>query len=192
MVQTAQREREVVVPRLLPSADLPRYTYVPASGTPHPIRDPRGHSHNKKSPAPLPLDCEAWAENRSYLWAIDLFNVGYYWEAHEEWERLWRATGADTTTGRFLKGLIKLSAAGVKVRENSLHGVRRHAASAGEVFADVAAEAGTDAYCGLEFTHLQYAADRAAQLVYRSTYPQGKAIRVFPFLVQPHPLPLAY
>ncbi len=80
----------------------------------------------------------------------------------------------------------------MKVRENSLHGVRRHAASAGEVFADAAAEASTDVYCGLEFVKLQYAADRAAQLVYKATYPVGKPVRVFPFLVQPNPLPLSY
>ena len=29
--------------RLLPSAELPPYTYVPGTDTPHPIRDPRGH-----------------------------------------------------------------------------------------------------------------------------------------------------
>ncbi len=183
---------DTVVPRLLPSAELPRYTYVPGSGSPHPIRDPRGHSHNRKQPPPMALDPDSWAENRWYLWAIDLFNLGYYWESHEEWERLLRATGADSTCGRFLKGLIKLAAAGVKVREHSLHGVRRHAASAGEVFADVAAEASTEFFCGLEFTKLQYAADRAAQLVYKSTYPTGKPIRVFPFLLQPNPLPLAF
>src|SRR5262249_51922827 len=120
---------ESAIPRLLPSAELPRYTYVPGSGSPHPIRAPRGHSHNRKQPPPLALDPETWAENRWYLWAIDLFNLGYYWESHEEWERLLRATGADSTCGRFLKGLIKLGAAGVKVREHSLHGVRRHAAS---------------------------------------------------------------
>lgn len=183
---------DVDMPRLLPSSEPPRYTYVPGSGSPHPIRDPRGHSHNRKQPPPLALDAESWAENRSYLWAIDLFNLGFYWESHEEWERLLRATGIDSTTGRFLKGLIKLAAAGVKVREHSLHGVRRHAASAGEVFADVAAEASTEFYCGLEFTKLQYAADRAAQLVYKASYPTGKPIRVFPFLIQPNPMPLAY
>ncbi len=188
MIQADQEE----VVRLLPSAELPKYTYVPGAGSPHPIRDPRGHSHSRKQPPPQALDAESWAENRTYLWAIDLFNLGYYWEAHEEWERLWRSTGADTTVGRFLKGLIKLSAAGVKVRENSLHGVRRHAASAGEVFADVAAEAGSDFFCGLEFTHLQYAADRAAQLLYKNPYTPGKATRVFPFLIQPHPMPLSY
>lgn len=68
--------------------------------------------------------------------------------------------GQDSLPGRFLKGLIKLSAAGVKVRENSVHGVRRHAASAGEVFADVAAESECEIFCGLEFTALQFAADR--------------------------------
>ena len=84
---------------------------------------------------------------------------------------------------------MKLSAAGVKVRERSIHGVRRHAASAGEVFADVAAEVGTDYFCGLEFTMLQFAADRAAQLAYKQKLPTGEPIRVFPFLLQPEPTP---
>jgi predicted metal-dependent hydrolase len=176
-------------PRLLPSAELPRYTYVPGAGVPHPIRDPKGHSYGRKYPAPPPLEPGSWAENRSYLWAIDLFNFGFYWEAHEEWERLWRSTGADSLAGRFLKGLIKLAAAGVKVRERSVHGVRRHAASAGEVFADVAAETAGDKFCGLELTYLQFAADRAAQLSYKEQIAAGKAIRVFPFLMKPDPMP---
>lgn len=178
-------------PRLLPSASLPVYTYVPGTDTPHPIRDPRGHSHGRKPGAPAPLDADAWADNRSYLLAIDFFNYGFYWESHEEWERLWRVSGPDTTVGRFLKGLVKLSAAGVKVRENSLHGVRRHAASAGEVFADVAAESETIRYCGLSFIALQYAADRAAQLVYKVEHNSGKAVRVFPFALIPDPMPFA-
>jgi hypothetical protein len=187
---TMQLDTEI--PRLLPSAELPRYAYVPGTGLPHPLRDPRGHSFARKGNSPQALDQETWVENRSYLWAIDLFNQGYYWEAHEEWERLLRSTGVETTAGRFLKGLIKLAAAGVKVREHSLHGVRRHAASAGEVFADVAAEASTEFFCGLEFTKLQYAADRAAQLTYKPSYPAGKPVRVFPFTLQPNPLPLAF
>jgi hypothetical protein len=184
MIETAS-----VAARLLPTAELPPYTYIPGTSTPHPIRDPKGHSYNRKNRPAKPLTAESWAENRTYLLAIDLFNRGYYWEAHEEWERLWRVSGPDTTVGRFLKGLIKLSAAGVKVREKSIHGVRRHAASAGEVFADVAAEADTDRFCGLGFTGLQFAADRAAQLNYRHRLPAGKPARVFPFLLQPEPSP---
>ncbi|MER9007639.1 DUF309 domain-containing protein [Mesorhizobium sp. M0862] len=25
-----------------------------------------------------------------FRWGIDLFNHGYYWEAHEAWEPLWQ------------------------------------------------------------------------------------------------------
>lgn len=183
-------EAETQMQRLLPTAELPAYTYVPGTAVPHPIRDPRGHSYGRKGRTPKPLIASSWADNRTYLLAVDYFNFGYYWEAHEELERLWRVSGPDSTVGRFLKGLVKMAAAGVKVREKSIHGVRRHAASAGEVFADVAAEAGTDFYCGLEFTKLQFAADRAAQLSYKHEFPAGKPIRVFPFLLQPEPMPL--
>ena len=186
MIQT-----DTVMPRLLPTGELPTYTFVPGSSTPHPNRDPKGHSYNRKPRPPKPLTADSWADNRSFLQAIDLFNLGYYWEAHEEWERLWRVSGPDTIIGRFLKGLVKISAAGVKVREKSIHGVRRHAASAGEVFADVAAEVGTERFCGLEFTMLQFAADRAAQLRYRHRLQAGKPIRVFPFLLQPEPVPFS-
>src|SRR5579864_4391274 len=89
--------------RLLPSAELPAYTYVPGTTTPHPIRDPRGHSHNRKGRPSLPLSAENWADNRTYLLALDYFNNGFYWEAHEEWERLWRISGPESTVGRFLR-----------------------------------------------------------------------------------------
>ncbi|MFN9036216.1 MAG: DUF309 domain-containing protein, partial [Planctomyces sp.] len=71
-----------------------------------------------------------------------------------------------------------------------IHGVRRHAASAGELFADVAAEADIDAFCGLEFIRLQFAADRAAQLAYKKQHQPGSPIRVFPFVLKPESLPV--
>jgi len=182
---------EEAVSRLLPSTELPAYTHIPGTDTPHPYRDPRGHSYQRKHQAPKGLTPVTWAENRSYLLALDYFNFGYYWEAHEEWERLLRASGVDTATGRFVKGLVKLSAAGLKVREQSIHGVRRHAASAGEVFADVAAEVDSECFCGLRFTLLQFAADRAAQLTYQEDVRSGVPKRVFPFLIMPEPFPLA-
>ena len=177
------------IQRLLPTVELPNYTFVPGTTTPHPIRDPKGHNYGRRGRPSMGLTADNWAENRVYLLAIDYFNQGFYWEANDEWERLWRVSGPDTPVGHFLKGLVKLAAAGVKVRENSIHGVRRHAASAGEVFADVAAEVNLDHLCGLEFVMLQFAADRAAQLTYRDDYPVGEPIRVFPFALQPEPMP---
>ncbi len=178
--------------RLLPSADLPSYTFTPGSSTPHPYRDPKGHSHHRKGlRTSRPLVPESWADNRFYLMAIDYFNLGFYWEANDEWERLMRVSSPDSPVGHFLKGLVKMAAAGMKVREKSIHGVRRHAASAGEVFADAAAEVGTERFCGLEFTMLQFAADRAAQLVYDQDIQEGVPLRVFPFALQPEPTPFA-
>ena len=175
--------------RLLPAVEIPRYTHIPGSGTPHPFRDPRGHSYDRKPLHTRPLIEPRWAENRSYLFGLDLFNLGFYWESHDEWDRLLKATVGDPLEAKFLKGLIKLAAAGMKVREESIHGVRRHAASAGEVFADVAAESDVDSYCGLSFTLLQFAADRAAQLAYPGELEKGRPLRVFPFLLIPEPLP---
>jgi hypothetical protein len=189
--KSLETKKEVKAVRLLPSAELPAYTHVPGSDTPHPFRDPRGHSYQRKHPVPKGLTPDNWAENRSYLLAIDFFNFGHYWEAHEEWERLLRSSGVESLCGKFLKGLVKLAAAGLKVREHSIHGVRRHAASAGEVFADVAAEVDDECFCGLRFTLLQFAADRAAQLTYQEAIPSGQPRRVFPFLILPEPMPLS-
>ncbi|MEZ6065921.1 MAG: DUF309 domain-containing protein [Planctomycetaceae bacterium] len=183
-------QADVKFVRLLPAADLPRYTHTPGAGTPHPYRDPRGHSHDRKPLQCKPLHEAYWAENRSYLLGLDLFNLGFYWEAHDEWERLHKITTPDTLEGRFLKGLVKMAAAGMKVREESIHGVRRHAASAGEVFADIAAESDVDRYCGLDFTLLQFAADRAAQLSYPTDLEPGRPLRVFPFLLIPEQSPV--
>ena len=132
------RQVATQVPRLLPSVDLPGYTYTTGQGLPHPYRDPKGHSHGKKNRTVKPLIANRWAESPAYLLALDRFNHGFYWEAHDEWERLTRVSNPEALVGRFLKGLVKMAAAGLKVREQSVHGVRRHAASAGEVFADVA------------------------------------------------------
>ena len=45
---------------------------------------------------------------------LDLFNHGYYWEAHEAWEGLWQVADRDGPLRMLFKGLIMLSAAGVK------------------------------------------------------------------------------
>src|SRR5207247_604714 len=78
------------------------------------VSDPAGHSFGR-APEPVePLPPDKWQHNRTYLFAIDLFNAGYFWEAHEQWEALWHAAGRKGATADFLKALIHLAAAGVK------------------------------------------------------------------------------
>lgn len=124
-------------PRLLPDTMLPPYTHVPGR-TPHPFSDPLGHSFQKRAetvtePDPMhPADC------RALLWGIDLFNNGYYWEAHETWEGIWQAAGRKGLVAAFFKGLIQLAVAGVKQYERKDEGMRRHAVRAVELFREVA------------------------------------------------------
>lgn len=103
--------------RLLPTRAFPPYAYL--SGThPHPVRDPAGHSYNQG--AAVPLDPDA------FRWGVDLFNHGYYWEAHEAWEPLWRAAEPRGSRRHILKGLILLAAAGVKLRQRKHGPAGRH------------------------------------------------------------------
>jgi hypothetical protein len=140
-------------PRLVPDERLPPYSYVTGL-FPHPTRDPQGHSFGHIPPNVAPVDPSHWAESRAYLLGCDLFNLGYYWEAHETWEGLWHACGRRGETADFLKGLIKLAAAGVKAREGRPQGVARHAARAAELFASVCESLGAESYCGLDLDWL--------------------------------------
>lgn len=152
-------------PRLLPEEPFPAYSYVPGQ-SPHPVSDPRGHSYGSR-PGPVdPPDPERWRECRPYLRGIDLFNHGFYWEAHEAWESLWHACGRRGPTADFLKGLIKLAAAGVKARERQPRGVQSHARRAAALFEQTGA---TEArYMGLPLHELiDFARELASRL------PQG-------------------
>lgn len=116
--------------RYVPHLPLPAYSYVPGMHV-HPISHPDGHSYQvDTSPISRPVElrtCE------SFLWGIDLFNAGYYWEAHEAWEAVWIALGRAGEQADAIKGLIKLAAAGVKARVGAPTGVARHAARALEL-----------------------------------------------------------
>jgi predicted metal-dependent hydrolase len=91
---------------------------------PHPVRDPAGHSYHAK---PIPVAAEASLSSNAFLWGLDLFNHGYFWEAHEAWEGLWQVADRDGPLRMLFKGLILLAAAGVKIRERKNAAAQRHA-----------------------------------------------------------------
>ena len=118
--------------RFVPARPFPPYSYVPGMH-PHPHRDPSGHSYGAEV-ADVKFDERNWQDCEAYLFAIDLFNHGYYWEAHESWESVWIAVGRRGATAAFIKGLIKLAAAGVKRLEGNPAGAERHVRRAAELF----------------------------------------------------------
>ncbi|MBI1348759.1 DUF309 domain-containing protein [bacterium] len=102
--------------------------------------------------------------------AIDLFNHGYYWEAHEAWEALWVAVGRSGPVADLLKGLIKLAAAGVKLRAGNAAGVQRHAQRARQLFLNSADSCdNVSLQIGLSQNHLVQLAE---QLTDRLSLPQ--------------------
>lgn len=122
--------------RLLPDEPFPAYAYTPGRN-PHPVRDSRGHSFGVDHPAPAAPDPERWGDSHDYLRGIDLFNAGYYWEAHEAWEGLWNACGRAGRTADFLRALIALAAAGVKWRQGSARGLSTHAGRAARLLGNL-------------------------------------------------------
>lgn len=132
-------------------APFPPYSYVPGF-RPHPVSDPAGHLYGQAYDSPHPLLPERWWESKTYLDAIDLFNHGYYWEAHEAYETLWHAAERQGRTADWLKGLIKLSAAVVKLREGNAVGVRRHAERSSELIRNVCPDG--CGYAGIDSTRI--------------------------------------
>jgi hypothetical protein len=139
--------------RLVPDEPLPPYTFVPGQ-MPHPVSDPHGHSYGVEPAVPPPPDPDHWQACKPYLFGLDLFNHQFFWEAHVQWESVWLACGKKGKCADFLKGLIKLAAAGVKHLEGKPAGVKSHAGRAAELFRAV----------GVADTFLGFAVARLAEL----------------------------
>ncbi|MCA1686260.1 MAG: DUF309 domain-containing protein [Planctomycetia bacterium] len=163
----------------------PPYTYVPGGPWPHPTGSAQGHSFGRVPPPESPVEGDGWSRSAMYLRGIALFNAGYYWEAHEAWEALWHAHGRKGPTADVIKGLIKLAAAGVKVREGQPHGITTHARRAADLFAKVRDETGRH-LLGLD---LDQCAGLARGLAEAPPVDDGPAdarvSRVFAFTIEP-------
>lgn len=116
---------------------FPPYRHVPGE-TPHPFRDPDGYAHGRPEDEPCPPAAEDWAASEDYLYGLDLFNHGYWWECHEVLEGLWHAAGHRSAVGECLQTVIQCAVAHLKADVGNLRGARlllqnaeRHAAEAG-------------------------------------------------------------
>ncbi len=158
--------------RYAPDLQLPPYAYVSGHDLPHPVTNPAGHlfaaansGHDHEPPissatlAALPTEPNDFrralatllAENTDWLYALDLFNAGFYWEAHEAWEGFWHPLGRATPAARFVQGLIHLAAACVKIREGKPAGVKSHTQRARELIGEI--RAASDGGTGAGYSH---------------------------------------
>lgn len=126
---------------------LPPYTHIPGI-TPHPVSSPAGHMYRSNPVAVVdhatktlaaPQSFIALIESFEFQWGMTLFQEGYYWESHEVWESLWNWLHRSGQLADLIKGLIKVAAAGVKLREWNSSGFCRHMLRASELFESLAA-----------------------------------------------------
>jgi len=103
---------------------LPAYAFLPGTD-PHPTADPRGHSYRRPPPEHPWRPPAGWADCTAYLYGCDLFNRGYFWEAHEAWESLWMGCRRDSTQARYLQGLIQAANSLLKYRMGRRRAVER-------------------------------------------------------------------
>jgi len=95
---------------------LPPYRFLPGvrdPDRPHPGEDPRGYLFGRREPTVRILPPDRWRDQVEYLYGVDLYHLAYWWEAHEAWEPLWRAT-ADPVQRQYLHALIQTTAALLK------------------------------------------------------------------------------
>lgn len=97
---------------------FPAYRYLPFQkdpARPHPRNEPGGHSFLQDEEYLANFLPGDWQACELYLYGIDLFNYGYWWEAHEALETVWHAAGQKSTLcGTFIQGLIQLAGAQLK------------------------------------------------------------------------------
>ena len=92
---------------------FPSYIFVPGQN-PHPKKE-GGHMEGQSDPIAEPLRLDHPEQSPEFRFGIDLFNHRFYWESHVYFEALWNAHNRQGEVADFLKALIKLSAAGVKI-----------------------------------------------------------------------------
>lgn len=122
---------------------LPLYAHRPGH-TPHPKKE-GGHSFGVSEPKSYPITQLNWRAHEDYLFGIDLYNAGYFWEAHVWWEAIWIATPHGLERD-FIQGLIKLAAANLKLIALELEVARTHANRGHELMSGLFAQNETSVF----------------------------------------------
>lgn len=103
---------------------FPPYAFRPGVNT-HPDA-PDGHGVRlDEADASATVAAADWQGSRAYLYGCDLYNHGYFWEAHEAWEAIWQRLDKRSIQARFLQGLIQVSACALKTAIGNPRGAQR-------------------------------------------------------------------
>lgn len=159
--------------------EFPSYQFIPGEN-PHPTENPLGHSYGKKEPEIKFFIADNWSKNEKYLFGIDLYNYGYWWESHEAWESLWRIAPQGHISRDYLQGLIKISGAFLKWHSKNKKGLQYLYAGAREHLLRVGKE--YPMYMGLNMPeHIQKLENHFKPVIERCDWPDP--LNNYPYIV---------
>ncbi|HZY13943.1 MAG TPA: DUF309 domain-containing protein [Beijerinckiaceae bacterium] len=93
---------------------MPRWAYNPGTD-----RAPDGEPlESAKALVPLRFDPFVPAKNAAYQYGLALHDGGFFWEAHEIWEAVWKAAPMNGRDRLALRALIQIANAGLKQRQS--------------------------------------------------------------------------
>ena len=95
-----------------PALDLPRWAYLPGK-TPAPDRAPLERA---KALVPKAYENGVDARDPAFRYGLALHDAGFFWEAHEVWEAVWKAAPKNGCDRLLLRGLIQRANAHLKLR----------------------------------------------------------------------------
>ena len=138
--------------RLVPDIALPAHAHIPTTGS-SPDLAPLEMARQL---APRVTQAADWKQNKTYLYGHDLMRAGYYWEAHEVWETVWLATGANSPERLLLRMLIQNTNAQLKRKMGRTAAADKLDVQIAELRSDLSSRLGgeVDLYMGVAINNL--------------------------------------
>lgn len=130
---------------------FPPYIFIPGKN-PHPKKE-GGYMNGEPDPVAPAIDLNHPENSEFLLHSLNLYNQGYYWESHVYFEALWNAHGRVGSVADFLKAMIKLGAAGVKLSIDQPHEAKVHMRRAHELFTSVLSSEGSS-FLGFDLSEI--------------------------------------
>ena len=84
---------------------LPDHAYVPGRTQRH----AEGFLDHVKRAAPAPTRDRDAEGNRAWIYSLELLENGFYWEAHEVLEEVWRNAAPNSRERYLVQGLIHIA-----------------------------------------------------------------------------------
>jgi predicted metal-dependent hydrolase len=112
-----------------------------------------------------PVAAAEWESDIAYRYGARLYAQGFFWEAHEVWEAVWKACPPNGIERRLLRGLIALANAALKVRMGRANAALRLVAEADELLGEAGASARTETVMGVAVAPLRAAAQALAAAI---------------------------